>query len=82
MNDSQHVIVLNRWRARYAEYERYLDHEHNTVTYVTTEVGVDSVPSTAAEVVVVGATDDVPAVREEVSRLADKYGASRRTTSW
>jgi biotin carboxylase len=75
MNGSRHVIVLNRWRARYAEYERYLDHEHQTVTYITTEVGVDSVPGKAAEVVIVGATDDVPAVREEVRRLADKYGA-------
>jgi hypothetical protein len=74
MPKSRHVVVLHRWRARYAEYERYVDHGRDRVTYVTTEVGVDGVPDGAAEVVIVGATDDGPVVRKEVSELAERHG--------
>src|SRR4029453_12387932 len=35
-----HVVVINRWRERYAEYGRYLDHEQCNVSYVTTTVGL------------------------------------------
>src|SRR5690349_13405093 len=70
----RHVVVLHRWRARYAEYERYVDHARDRVTYVTTEVGVDGVPDSATEVVIVGATDDGPVVRKEVSELAERHG--------
>src|SRR5262245_11074971 len=70
----RHVVVLHRWRARYAEYERYVDHGRNAVTYVTTEVGVDGVPPGAAEVVLVRATDDAPSVRKAVRGLAERHG--------
>ncbi|MGQ0841890.1 hypothetical protein, partial [Actinokineospora sp.] len=78
MSSSRHVIVIHRWRARYAEYERYIDHDQHTVTYITTEVGVDGVPDGAADVVIVSATDDLPAARRAVIRLAAKHGAPSR----
>jgi biotin carboxylase len=69
-----HVTVIHRWRARYAEYGRYLDHDANAVTYVTTEVGASAVPAGAAEVVLVHATDDLPAVADRVKQLAHDHG--------
>ncbi|SDI16515.1 ATP-grasp domain-containing protein [Nonomuraea jiangxiensis] len=75
MNGRPHVVVINRWQARYAEYERYLDHDRNAVTYVTTRVGAGPVPDGAAEVVVVEATDDLATVAAEVGRLARRHGA-------
>jgi hypothetical protein len=70
-----HVVVLHRWRARYAEYERYIDHGEYAVSYVATEVGASSVPPDAAAVTVVDATDDLSAVTVEVKRLAGRFGA-------
>lgn len=75
---NRHIVVVHRWRAPYAEYERYVDHTRTTVTYVTTEVGRDGVPATATEVELVGATDDLPAVRAAVRRLAARHGAPDR----
>lgn len=69
-----HVVVVNRWRERYAEYERYLDHGTHRVTYVSTEVGLGSVPETATEVALVDATDDLPAVRARVRELVSRHG--------
>ena len=69
-----HVVVLHRWRARYAEYERYIDHGEYAVSYVTTEVGAPSVSPGAAAVAVVDATDDLSAVTVEVKRLAERFG--------
>ncbi len=72
---TRHIVVVHRWRAAYAEYERYVDHTRTTVTYVTTEVGRDGVPASAAGVELVDATDDLPAVRAAVRRLAARHGA-------
>ncbi|MEU4063129.1 ATP-grasp domain-containing protein [Streptomyces wedmorensis] len=72
-----HLVVLHRWRARYAHYERYVDHDAHAVTYVTTEVGAAAVPDGAAEVVRVPATDDLARVRKEVDGLAARHGAPR-----
>ncbi|MEU8657803.1 ATP-grasp domain-containing protein [Actinoplanes philippinensis] len=69
-----HVVVIHRWRARYAEYGRYLDHDAHTVTYVSTEVGASAVPPEAAAVLLVDATDDLPSVAERVKQLAHEYG--------
>lgn len=74
MSGPRHIVVVNRWQARYAEYERYADHGHDVVTYVSTEVGLGSVPATATEVAIVPATDDLEAVRAAVRRLAARYG--------
>ncbi|MFC5289080.1 acetyl-CoA carboxylase biotin carboxylase subunit family protein [Actinokineospora guangxiensis] len=72
---TRHIVVVHRWRAPYAEYERYVDHGRTSVTYVTTEVGRDGVPASAAGVELVAATDDLPAVRAAVLRLAARHGA-------
>ncbi|RFU36352.1 ATP-grasp domain-containing protein [Actinomadura logoneensis] len=69
-----HVTIIHRWRARYAHYERYLDHDRTTVTYITTEVGAAGVPEGAARVELVAATDDLAEVEAAVDRLADRYG--------
>ena len=73
-----HVVVLHRWRARYAEYGRYVDHDANAVTYVTTEVGASAVPPDAAEVRIVAATDDLWPVADQVGRLAERHGRPER----
>ncbi|WP_319462747.1 biotin carboxylase [Micromonospora sp. RTP1Z1] len=68
-------MIIHRWRARYASYTDYIDHDEFAVTYVTTEVGESGVPRTAAEVALVGATDDLPSVRDRIQVLAARYGA-------
>lgn len=75
---SSHVIVVNRWRERYAEYADYLDHEQHRVTYVSTEVGLASVPESATDVVVVKATDDLADVTAAVEDLVLRYGEPER----
>ena len=42
-----HIVMINRWQERYAEYGRYLDHKRYQVSYVTTAVGLASVPPVA-----------------------------------
>ena len=69
-----HIVVIHRWRARYAEYGRYIDHERNAVTYVTTEVGASAIPSTAAGIGLVAATDDLPAVADRIKQLVEEHG--------
>ncbi|GGZ03522.1 ATP-grasp domain-containing protein [Streptomyces poonensis] len=69
-----HIVILHRWRSRCATYERYLDHHAHAVTYLTTEVGMASVPAQAAELVIVQATDDLARVREELKGLAVRHG--------
>ena len=46
-----HLVVINRWRESYARYAAYVDHGTHHVSYITTEVGLPSVPETAADVV-------------------------------
>ncbi|MGX1883265.1 ATP-grasp domain-containing protein [Streptomyces sp. NPDC055287] len=75
MTDRPHIVVINRWRERYAEFTSYVDHIENRVSYVTTEVGTGSVPAEAHEVVLVPATDDLERVRAEVRALAARHGA-------
>jgi hypothetical protein len=70
-----HVVIVNRWRERYAEYERYIDHHDHRVTYVTTEVGAGAVPATAAAVEVVERTDDLARLRAAVQDLATRFGS-------
>ncbi|GAA1961154.1 biotin carboxylase [Catenulispora subtropica] len=69
-----HVVVIHRWRARYAEYERYVDHRENAVSYITTEVGACSVTPLAAAVALVEATDDQQAVGDRIHELAADLG--------
>ena len=70
-----HIVMINRWQERYAEYGRYLDHKRYQVSYVTTAVGLASVPPVAGATVLVDATDDLVAVRAAVRDLAVRHGA-------
>ncbi|CAJ63327.1 MULTISPECIES: ATP-grasp domain-containing protein [Frankia] len=78
---SGHIIVLHRWRDQHAHYEDYLDHGTHRVSYVTTELGMSSVPSSAAATRVVPATDDLDAVRQAVTGLSARFGAPRRVVA-
>jgi biotin carboxylase len=69
-----HVVVINRWQERYADYGHYLDHERYQVSYITTAVGLASVPKIAATVLV-DTTDNLASVRAAVDDLAQRYGA-------
>lgn len=70
-----HVIVFHRWRDAFADYRRYLDHDANRVTYVTTPVSRDAVPAGAAEVVTVADTQDLAAVRAAIAAPVARHGA-------
>ncbi|UUN30745.1 acetyl-CoA carboxylase biotin carboxylase subunit family protein [Streptomyces sp. FIT100] len=69
-----HVTVLHRWRDTHALYADYIDHRANRVTYISTELGRASVPAAAEDVVTVGFTDDLPAVRAALTALGESYG--------
>ncbi|MFD8224445.1 acetyl-CoA carboxylase biotin carboxylase subunit family protein [Streptomyces massasporeus] len=69
-----HLVVINRWRESYARYAAYVDHATHHVSYITTEVGLASVPEAAADVVLVERTDDLDAVRAATRLLAARYG--------
>jgi hypothetical protein len=71
---TDHVVILHRWRAPYALYEKYLDHDRHRVSYVTTEVGLAGVPARAAGVEIVAATDCVAEVRSAVATLVARFG--------
>ncbi|GAA0990554.1 hypothetical protein GCM10009555_076470 [Acrocarpospora macrocephala] len=69
-----HIVIINRWRERYADYAGYLDHRVNRVSYITTEVGLASVPQAANDVLLVAATDDLESVRRRLRELVSRYG--------
>lgn len=71
----RHVLVIHRWRDHYARYEDYIDHVTHKVTYVTTDLGRESVPTAAAGSVTVRATDDLRAVRQAADTLSVRFGA-------
>ncbi|MEU2505257.1 biotin carboxylase [Streptomyces sp. NPDC007863] len=73
-----HIVVINRWRERYARYAEYLDHTTHHVSYISTEVGLPSVPEEAGDVVTVERTDDLEAVRAAVRVLAVRHGRPER----
>ncbi|MEV0225208.1 biotin carboxylase [Streptomyces sp. NPDC050704] len=75
---SRHIVVVHRWRDRHAHYEDYLDHHAHRVTYVTTALAQDSVPSAAAAALVVPATDDTTAVWRAVTELSARFGPPDR----
>ncbi|MBB5896023.1 acetyl-CoA carboxylase biotin carboxylase subunit family protein [Kutzneria kofuensis] len=73
-----HVVVINRWREHYADYHRYLDHSTHRVTYISTEVGLGSVPAAATDTVLVDATDDLPQARAALAELVRRHGEPHR----
>ena len=70
-----HIVVLHRWRDRYALYHDYADHDQCAVTYVTTETGIDGVPAGAAELAVTAMIDDAAQVGEHIEQRARRFGA-------
>ncbi|MER5884174.1 biotin carboxylase [Streptomyces sp. NPDC001941] len=74
----EHVVVLHRWRDRHARYTSYLDHATTYVTYVSTELGLSSVPEEAAAVRLVPATDRLPEVRAALEALVAEFGPASR----
>ena len=62
-----HVIVIHRWQDKYADYARYVDHDRYAVSYISTEVGLASIPDAAAKVSVVSHPDDLAEVRIAVA---------------
>lgn len=74
MTGQPHVVIIHRWRDRHALYASYLDHYAHRVTYVTTELGLRSIPDSAAHVTVVQATDDPVQVRAAVADLIERFG--------
>jgi hypothetical protein len=63
----RHVLILNRWNNRFAEYHRYLDHHTDRVSYVTTAAGALRLDAELAEEIRI--VDDL-ADRAEVSAVA------------
>ncbi|MFE0703089.1 acetyl-CoA carboxylase biotin carboxylase subunit family protein [Streptomyces sp. NPDC058872] len=76
--DREHVVVLHRWRDRHARYDAYLDHRELRVSYVTTELGLSSVPEDAAAVRIVAATDDRTETAAAVADLVARFGPASR----
>jgi hypothetical protein len=74
----RHVVIITRWRERYAEFARYVNHHRYRVTYVATDVAVPSIPRAAADIWLVPATDDLRAVRDGVAALAARHGPPMR----
>ncbi|MHC0429356.1 ATP-grasp domain-containing protein [Streptomyces sp. O3] len=73
-----HIVVITRWRERYAEYGSYLDHAEHAVTYIATEIALAALPAAAADVVTVDRTDDLDEVRDALRLLAERHGRPAR----
>lgn len=73
-----HLVVINRWREHYADYPGYVDHKQHRVTYISTEIGLGSVPDTATDIVLVDATDDLPQARMALAELISRHGVPER----
>ncbi|WP_371796193.1 hypothetical protein [Streptomyces sp. NBC_01718] len=76
-----HILVVHRRRDEHAPYENYIDHTTHRVTYVTTELGWSSLPSAAAGVVEVTATDDFRQVSAAAATLTALFGAPDRVVA-
>jgi biotin carboxylase len=75
---NEHILVIHRWRDRYARYEDYVDHHADRVTYVTTTLARPAIPSSAVEVVTVSATDDFAEVCKAADALVERFGVPAR----
>ncbi|WP_327693147.1 ATP-grasp domain-containing protein [Streptomyces sp. NBC_00459] len=75
---SKHVMILHQWTDRFAEYESYIDHASNTVTYIAAPWSLGSIPDTAAAVKQIASTEDEPLLRGAVDELIAQYGVPDR----
>lgn len=73
-----HIIVMNRWKDRYARYDDYVDHASHTVTYVTSPLGRGAVPDGAAETVTLDDIENLDDLRAAVLGLAERHGTPER----
>ncbi|WP_405583447.1 acetyl-CoA carboxylase biotin carboxylase subunit family protein [Streptomyces sp. NBC_01190] len=72
---ARHVLIVNRWNNRFAEYHRYLDHRADRVSYLTTAAGTGPLAAELAEeIAVVADLADHPAVIGAAERLAERHG--------
>ncbi|MBT2383370.1 acetyl-CoA carboxylase biotin carboxylase subunit family protein [Streptomyces sp. ISL-11] len=78
---SDHILVIHRWRDRYALYADYIDHSAHHVTYVTTVLGRQSIPDSAAGIVTVRETDDFHQVKQAVDTLSVRFGPPARVVA-
>lgn len=78
---SDHILVIHRWRDRYALYENYIDHSAHRVSYVTTVLGRQSIPESAAGIVTVRATDDFHQVKQAADTLSVRFGTPTRVVA-
>ena len=74
----KHIIVIHRWRDSYALYGDYIDHGSCHVCYITTAMGLRSVPADAAAVITVTATDNFDAVWQAAESLMMRFGRPDR----
>ncbi|MFD9125805.1 ATP-grasp domain-containing protein [Kitasatospora sp. NPDC059571] len=71
----RHVLILNRWNNRFAEYHRYLDHRADRVAYLTTEAGRGPLDASLAEEIrVVADLSDRAEVTAAAAELAAAHG--------
>ncbi|WP_265445383.1 ATP-grasp domain-containing protein [Flexivirga meconopsidis] len=71
---SRHVLILNRWTNRFAEYHRHLDHERTAVSYLTTQAGAHRLSDRAEEIRVVDDIDDIDELTRHATELATLHG--------
>jgi hypothetical protein len=76
-----HILVIHRWRDRYSLYEDYIDHGANQVSYITTQMGRQSIPDGAAEIVTVHATDDMADMWRVAESLIAQLGPVARVVA-
>jgi biotin carboxylase len=75
---SKHVMILHQWTDHFAEYELYIDHAANTVTYIAAPWSLGSIPGTAAAVKQIASTEDERLLRGAVDELIAEYGVPHR----
>lgn len=72
----RHVLILNRWINRFAEYHRYLDHRVDRVSYLTTAAGAGPLSEELAEEIrVIADLTDHAEVIAAAAELSEKFGA-------
>ncbi|MFF2079066.1 acetyl-CoA carboxylase biotin carboxylase subunit family protein [Kitasatospora sp. NPDC058162] len=71
-------MILHQWTDRFAEYESYVDHTADTVTYIAAPWSLGSIPGTATAVKEIASTEDEPLLRGAVADLVAEYGVPDR----
>jgi len=73
---SRHVLILNRWNNRFAEYHRYIDHTADRVAVITTPKNQDRLDARLTEeIALVADLTDHEAVLDAARDLTRRHGA-------